>query len=82
MNQKRTYFFYSFGVDDLEIFIIQDEKEVIQKISFGTEKLTRIDHKLTFVNINISMNACKNLNKAENDNLSDTVRDFLFCSIF
>ena len=43
---------------------------------FGTEKLTRTDGKITLVNVKFSLNACKNLNKNELANLSDTARDF------
>ena len=32
---KQTYFFYSFGVDGLKRFIIQDDKKVIKKYSLG-----------------------------------------------
>ena len=56
---------------------------MIEKILFGTEKLTRTDNKTTLVNIKFNLNACKNLSKKELDNLSDTAREFvLFYSIF
>ena len=78
MNQKLTYFFlYTFGVDGLKSFIIQDGKKVIKKILFGTEQLTRTDSKITLVNIKFNLNAYKNLSKKELDNLSDTTRDFV-----
>ena len=32
------FFFDSFGLDGLQHFIIQDDKKVIEKILFGTEK--------------------------------------------
>lgn len=56
---------------------------MIGKILFGTEQLTRTDKNITLANVNFSLNACKNLNKNELDNLSDTVMDFfLFCAVF
>ena len=71
------FFFYTFGVDGLKSFIIQDGKKVIKKILFGTEQLTRTDSKITLVNIKFNLNAYKNLSKKELDNLSDTTRDFV-----
>ena len=70
------FFFYSFGVDGLKSFIIQDDKIVIEKILLVTEQLTRTDNKITLVNIKFALNAIKNLTKNELDNFSDTARDF------
>ena len=39
------FFFDSFGLDGLKHFIVQDDKHVINKILFGTEKMTRTDKK-------------------------------------
>lgn len=64
------FFFNSFSVDGVENFFIQDDKNVIEKILFGTEKLTRADNKTTLVNIKFTLNTCKNLSKKELDNLS------------
>ena len=36
--KTHIFFFDSFGVDGLKNFIIQDDKKVIEKILFGTEK--------------------------------------------
>ena len=70
------FFFNTFGVDGLKSFIIQDDKKVIEKILFGTEKMTRTDNKITLVNIKFNLNACKNLSKKELDALSDTASNF------
>ena len=79
MHHELIYFcFYSFGVDGLKNFIIQDDKKVIQNILFGTEQLPRTDNKITLVNVKFSLNACKNLTKNEPDNLSDKARDFFY----
>lgn len=45
---------------------------------FGIEKITRTDSKITLKNITFLMNACKNLNKAEIVNLSDTAGEFSY----
>ena len=76
LNQKGPIFFYSFGVDGLKKFITEDDKNVVEKILFGREQLTRTDNKITLVNIKFNLNACKNLSKKEFDNLSNTARDF------
>ena len=47
------FFFYSFGVDGLKSFIMQDDKKAIEKILLVTEQLTRTDNKITLVNINL-----------------------------
>lgn len=69
-------FFDSFGVDGLKSFIIEDDKKVIKKLLFETEKMTRTDSKMILVNIKFNLKACKNLSKKELDNLSDTARNF------
>ena len=71
-------FYYTFGVDDLKSFLIQDDQKLIEKILLGTEQLTRRDKRITLVNINFSLNACKNLRKIELDNLRDAARDFFY----
>ena len=68
--------FNSFGIDGLKSFIIHDDESVEQKILFGIEKVTRTDSKITLLK-KFLMNVCKNLNKVEINNLSDTARDFL-----
>ena len=74
------FFFYSFGLDGLRHFIIQDDRKVIEKILFGTEKMTRTDNTITLVNIRFNLDACKNLSKRELDALSDTATDFFILS--
>ena len=78
LNQKLTFLYYSFGIYGLKNFIIQDDESVIQKMLFGIEKITRTDSKITLKNITFLMNACKNLNKAEIVNLSDTAGEFSY----
>ena len=72
------FFFNTFGVDGLKSFIIQDDKKVIEKMLFGTEKMKRRDNKITLVNIKFDLNACKTLSKKDFDVLSDTASKF-FC---
>ena len=70
------FFFDSFGLDCLKHFIIQDYQRIIEKILFGTEKMTRTDNKITLCKIQFNLNACKNLSKKELDFLSDTATNF------
>lgn len=79
---NRPIFFYTFGVDSLQNFIIQNEKKVIETILFGTEKLTILDGKITLLNVKFSLNACKNLSKNELENLTDTAIFFILFSYF
>ena len=72
------FFFDSFGADSLKHFIIQNDRNIIEKILFGTEKMTRTDDKITFCNIRFNLNACKNLSVEEIGALSDTASNF-FC---
>lgn len=46
-----------FDVDGLKSFIIQDNENVIEKILFGTEQLTKTDNKTTLVNAKFLLNA-------------------------
>ena len=56
------FFLDSFGLDGLKHFIMQDDRK-IEKILFGTEKMTRTDNKINLCKIQFNLNACKNLSK-------------------
>ena len=59
LNRGETFFFFdTFGVDGLKGFIIQDGKNVVEKILFGTEQLIRTGNKITLVNRKFNLNAC------------------------
>ena len=69
---KTDIFFFDFlGIDGLKHFIAQDGREIIEKILFGTEKMTRTDNKITLCNIPFNLNGCKNLSVDELDALSN-----------
>ena len=70
------FFFDSFRLDGLKHFIVQDDRQVIDTILFGTEKMSRTDQKITLCNIHFNLNACKNLSAEEIDGLSDPARSF------
>ena len=64
-------FFNSFELDGLKHFIVQEDKKIIEKVLFGTEKMTRSDNKITLCKIQFNLNA-----KTELDSLSDTAANF------
>ena len=39
------FFFDSFGLDGLKHFIVQDDQKIVEKVLYGTEKITRTDKK-------------------------------------
>ena len=64
-------------------FIVQDDREIIEKILFGTEKMNRTANKITLCNTRFNLNACKNLSTEELDALSDTASNlFRFIQAF
>ena len=70
------FFFDSFRTDGLKHFIVHDDKKIIEKILFGTQKMTRTDSKIILCKIQFNINAYKNLSKRELDALGDTANDF------
>ena len=70
------FFFDSFGFDGLKGFIIQDDKQIVNKILLGLEQMNRSDQKITLCKIIFNLGACKDLTKKEADSLSDTARNF------
>ena len=77
------FFFDSFGLDGLKHFIMQDDRNVIEKVLFGTQKMTKTDNKITLFNIRFNLNACKNLFVKVLDALSDTASNFFhFIQVF
>ena len=74
------FFFDTFGVDELKSFIVQDDNKVIEKILFGTEKITRTNNKIALLNIKLNLNPGKNLPKKELDALSATANNLFILS--
>ena len=69
-------FFYSFGLDALKHFIIQDDKPIVDKILLGVKQMTRTDQKITLCKVKFNLAVCRDLTKNEIDSLSDTSRNF------
>ena len=74
--KKDIFFFDSFGLDALKHFVIQDDRDIIEKILFGTEIMTRTESKFTLSSTRFNLNAYKNLSVEERDALSDTASNF------
>ena len=47
----RYIFFDSYGIEGLKRFIIQDDKQIVDKILIGIEKMDRTDDKITLCKI-------------------------------
>ena len=72
------FFFDSFGLEVLKHFIIQDDKNTVEKILLGIEKMDRSDNKITLCKIKFNMSAYKKLSQEEIDALSETARNFFY----
>ena len=76
--KQDIFLFDSFGLDGLKHFIIQDDRNIMEKVLFGTEKMTSTNSKITLLNIPFNLNNYKNLHVDELDALGDTATNF-FC---
>ena len=72
------FFFDLYGLDGLKHFIIQEDKEIIDKILIGIDKMDRTDEKITLCKIKFSLSACKELTEDEILSLSETARHFFY----
>ena len=52
------FFFYSFGLDGLKHFVIQDDKKIVHKILIGVEQMDKSNQKITLCK---NLGACKQL---------------------
>ena len=74
------FFFDSYGNEGLKHFIIQDDREIVDKILIRIEKTDRTDNKITLCKIKVNLGACKKLSEDEILSLSDTARNFFYCT--
>ena len=72
------FFFDSYELDGLKHFIIQDDKNIVDKILIGIEKMDRTDDKITLCKIKFNLGACKHLTEDQINSLSDTARNFFY----
>ena len=67
------FFFDSYGIEGLKHFIIQDDRQILDKILIGIEKMDRTDDKISLCKIKFNLGACKHLTE---DEISNTARNF------
>ena len=72
------FFFDSYGIDRLKHFIIQDDKEIVDKILIGIEKMDRTENKITLSKIIFNLGACKQQSEDEILSLSETAKNFFY----
>ena len=72
------FFFDSYGIEGLKHFIIQHDKQIVDKILIGIEKMDRTDDKITLCKIKYNLGALKHLTEDEINSLSDTARNFFY----
>ena len=76
--QTDIFFFDSYGIEGLKHFIIQNDRQIVDKILIGIKKMDRTDDKITLCKIKFNLSACKHLTEDEINSLSDTTRKFLY----
>ena len=72
------FFFYSYGIEGLKHFIIQDDRPIVDKILIEIEKMDRRDNKITLCKVKYNLSACKNLTENEINSLSKTAQNFFY----
>ena len=72
------FFFDSYGIEWLQHFKIQDDKEIVDKTLIGIDKMDGTDKKITLCKIKFNLGPCKQLSKDEILSLSDSRRNFFY----
>ena len=74
-ERKEIFLFDSFGFEGFKKFVIDNDKNILNKILFGINKFQKKDQKITLVSIKFSM---KEYEKIKNENqLKQTTQDLL-----
>ena len=77
-SRTNIFFFDSYGIEGLKHFIIQDDRQIVDKILIGIEKMDRTDDKITLCKIKFNRGACKHLTEDEINSLSEIARNFFY----
>ena len=72
------FFFDSYRIEALKHFIIQGDRQIVDKILIGIEKMDRKDDKITLCKIKFNLGACKHLTEDAINSLSDTARNLFY----
>ena len=78
--ELRTDIFFSdsYGIEGFKHFIIQDDREIVDKILIGIEKMDRTNDKITLCKIKFNLGACKHLTEDEINSPSDIAINFFY----
>ena len=79
--KKVIFLFDSFGFSRLKEFIIQDDKDIINKIMYDLKKFNRVDKKITPISVKFSMREYKKITKKKFLNELPTIPIDLFHAI-
>ena len=69
-------FFDSFGFIRFKQFIVDNDKNIIDKMLFNLEKFNKKDTKINLVSLTFSIESYKKIKEKSLDNLTDTAKDF------
>ena len=72
------FLFDSYRIEGLKHFIIQDDKDIVDKILVGIDKMDRSDNKITLCKIKFNLGACKQLTEDKILSVSNTARNFFY----
>ena len=56
MKEKKFFLFDSFGFEGFKEFVIDNDRNILNKILFGIEKFQKKDNKITLITLKFSMN--------------------------
>ena len=60
-ERKENFLCDSFGFEGFKEFVIDNDRNIINKILFGIEKFQKKDNKIKLITLKFSMNECKKL---------------------
>ena len=76
LHERKIFFLFdSFGFEGFKEFIIDDDRNILNKILFGIEKLTKKDKKVTLITLKFSMVEYEKIRNGHR--LKPTTRDLL-----
>ena len=74
--KKDLLLFDSFGFVGFKQFIVDNDKNMIDKMLFNLEKLNKKDTKINLISLNFSIESYKKIKEKSLDNLTNTAKDF------
>ena len=74
--KKDLLLFDIFGFVGFKQFIVDNDKNIIDKILFNLEKVDKKDTKINLISLTFSIGSYKKIKEKSLDNLTDTAKDF------